>query len=329
MEQLYHPLPSAIFQGAIQDEVGRHPHIPLPQFPDGGLIIDPDIVLTAQKFNLVIDLFYSSTASTNNEYGQARSASIASSVTASAAITGIVTITRGDFSEHYFYPVGTTGGITTYQSAGFGAGTGVTANVTSLSFNGTQFTEYFSDGMQMIYVNQLGSGAKYNLTKVVDASGVAQTYTYGTGVMAGLLSSIVVPGGNIVTLNYIAGTPTSLVSSFQDWTGRLATLQYDANRNLTTLTTPTGCMTGYGYAVAGTRHRSFKRSRVRAGLRPVTSSTALATSPRWWQALQRGRTATRLARFWKPRPMERSPLITLTPRAISQVSIDQRVTRPR
>src|SRR5207237_254517 len=92
----------------------------------------------------------------------------------------------------------------------------------------------------------------HQLINVTDPSGVVQTYSYGTGAEAGLLKTIQVPGGQLVTFVYAASTGVSLLNSVQDWNGRIWTFQYDTNRNLTTLITPIGCTTVYGYTAIGT-----------------------------------------------------------------------------
>ena len=89
------------------------------------------------------------------------------------------------------------------------------------------------------------------LVQVADANGVTQSYTYGSGPEAGLLRSIQVPGGNLVTFTYLPGTVTSLLSSIEDWSGRFWTFQYDSSSFLTTFTTPLGCQTKYTYSLAG------------------------------------------------------------------------------
>jgi YD repeat-containing protein len=92
---------------------------------------------------------------------------------------------------------------------------------------------------------------KYCLTAVVHPSGVPQSYTYGTGTLAGLLVSIEEAAGRLLTFNYGVGPVCSLVNSIEDWGGRLWSFVYDANANLTAFTSPTGCETQYTYLANG------------------------------------------------------------------------------
>src|SRR5207245_2003655 len=125
----------------------------------------------------------------------------------------------------------TAGGITTYTPQS------LQGTTTTLSFDGTKFTEYFNDGMQLIYQAQITGGTvvTYPLLQVKDASGVAHTYSYGSVVEAGLLKSIQVPGGNRVSFLYASGAATSLLQTVQDWTGRRWTFQYDSQNYMTTM----------------------------------------------------------------------------------------------
>jgi len=207
---------------------------------------DPEILLKAQQFNLAIRFTYSSKATDNEEYGRSRSASTHCRVFSSTS-TGRVTVTLGNFLPFGFDKAGSSGGITTYTAV---SGQGATS---TLSYDGTKFTQYLNNGMKLTYQAQVGGGnpGKHELTKVEDANGVAQTYTYGSGGEAGLLKTIQVPGGRTVTFSYIASSPTSLLNSVQDWSGRVWTLQYDANRCLTTYQTPLGCITKYAYTSVG------------------------------------------------------------------------------
>ena len=245
------PLPwqpdDAVSQGTEHANPRQHPHRPLPDPRTGELKIDPDIVLKAKKFNLTLSFFYSSHSTQNAEYGQGRGASVRGQVVSGSG--GAVTLIRGDFRQYGFSLVGTSGGITTYVAA---VSQGTT---TTLSYDGTRFTEYFNDGMQLLYQAQTGGPANtFQLAQVKDADGVAQTYTYGTGAEAGLLKSIQVPGGNLVTFLYAAGSGTSLLQTVQDWGGRRWTFQYDASNYMTTMSTPLGCQTGYTYS-SGRRQR--------------------------------------------------------------------------
>ena len=239
------PMPdSAVFQGARHGDPRHHPYRPTPDPRTGDLLIDPDILLKAKRFDLAISFYYSSHSSLNAEFGRSRAAGVRGQVVSSSATS--VTVTRGDFRAYQFHYVGTSGGVSTFTPV---------ANQqtsTTLSYDGTTFTEYFNDGMQMLYQAQSGGPANtYQLALVKDPNGVAQTYTYGTGAEAGLLKSIQVPGGNLVTFLYTAGSGTSLLQTIQDWGGRSWTFQYDSNNYLTTMTTPLGCQTGYTYSLAG------------------------------------------------------------------------------
>lgn len=199
--------------------------------------------LTAQKFNLAVTFFYSGLSNgTITEYGRGRSASVRCRITSSTS-SNRVTLTLGDMRSYGYDKVGTSGGVTTYAAV---SGSGATS---TLSYDGSAFTQYVNNGMQLNYQAQVAGGnpVTHQLTKVADADGVAQTYVYGSGVEAGLLKTIQLPGGNLVTFLYSAGSSTSLVNSIQDYGGRFWTFQYDANRNLTTYQTPLGCMTKFGY----------------------------------------------------------------------------------
>ena len=235
---------SAIQQGCALDPVRNHPYSPEPNPHTGELIIDPDIVLKAQGFNLELNFFYSSIAGINAELGPGWSGSHRGYVVTQIAVGGGDTydVVRGDFSDTTYSVTGTSGGLTYFTPSGGASST------SSLVFNGSEFTETFPDGMQMVYANQgalTGQYTKFNIVQVAAASGLTQTYTYGSGATAGLLQSIMVPGGRLVTFSYASSAPTSLLQSVGDWSGRLWTFQYDAQRNLKSFTTPTGCQTQY------------------------------------------------------------------------------------
>lgn len=237
----------AVHQGVLIGDPNEHPYHPMPNPATGELKIDPEIELKAKKYNLAISFFYSSQSDVNNEYGRGRSATPRAYLNSSTSSTS-VTIVRGNFLEIPLTKVGVSGGITTYTSfPNFGV-------ITTLSYDGTEFTEYFNDGMKMVYKAQVGGGnpVKHELIRVEDASGVRQSYTYGSGAEAGLLKTIEVAGGRKVSFVYAASTGTSLLSSVEDWGNRRWTFQYDTDRRLTTLTTPLGCTTKYAYAKAGT-----------------------------------------------------------------------------
>jgi|GEM_PF-687004 len=236
----------AAFQGVEHDNPRQHPHRPTPDPRNGALIIDPDILLKAKKFSLNLSFFYSSRSAASREFGVGRGASFGGVVQSDAAGTSPL-VMRGDFRNYQFSSTGSSGGVTRYSPV---AAQGAT---TTLSFDGTKFTEYFNDGMQLIYQAQVtgGSVVTYPLVQVVDPSGVTQTYTYGTGAEVGLLKSIQVPGGKLVTFLYTTGVATSLLQTVQDWGGRRWTFAYDSHNYMTTMTTPLGCQTGYSYGLAG------------------------------------------------------------------------------
>lgn len=169
--------------GSPPDDPRQHPYRPLPDPVTGGLTIDPDIVLTAKKFNLALSFYYSSISTLNGPYGQSRSASVNAYV-ASHTADVCVDVVRGNMYSAQYSKVGTAGGITTYT-----AKTGGTT--TTVTFDGTKFTEYFNTGAQMIYQEQVagGSPVTHQLIAAVDTSGVRQTCSYGTGADVGLLQT--------------------------------------------------------------------------------------------------------------------------------------------
>jgi len=145
------PTTEAVHQGTDTNALA-HPHRPFPDPKTGELKIDPEIVLKAKKFNLALSFFYSSRSNVTTEYGVGRSASVRGQVISSVSGTA-VTLVRGDFREFNFSLIGTSGGITTYTATNNQQGT------TTLSFDGTKFTEYFNDGMQLIYQAQVSGGS--------------------------------------------------------------------------------------------------------------------------------------------------------------------------
>jgi len=212
-----------------------HPHRPVPNPATGELLIDPDIVLRAKRFNLQINFFYSSFQGVGTEFGYNRSASTKAYVLSSTS-TDVISVVHGDFSVQPHRVVGATGGVTSYISY---LQSGCT---TTVVFDGTTFKETANDGTQMSYTAQMGVAGDpvtYSLSSVKDSVGNTHTYTY----LGGVLQSIKVPGGNTVTFNYSAG----LVSSIQDWSGRRWSFTYDANTNLILSQAPIGCITQYSY----------------------------------------------------------------------------------
>ncbi len=172
--------------------------------------------LTAQKFNLAVTFFYSGLSNgTVTEYGRGRNASVHCRITSSTS-SSRVTLTLGDLRSYRYDKVGTSVGVTTYSAV---SGNGATS---TLSFDGTTFTQYANNGLQLQYSDQVAgrNPVAHQLTKVADADGVAQTYVYGSGVEAGLLKTLQVPGGNKFSFVYTGGSSISLVNSIQDWCGR-------------------------------------------------------------------------------------------------------------
>ena len=239
-------LPNATHQGSEGDNPLHHPWRPQPDPATGELKIDPEILLKAQGMDLAISFFYSSVSDRNDQFGRARSVSTNAYILSSTSSNG-VTITRGDLSATIYQRTFEGDYVTPLPGSNVGV-------YNALSFDGTTFTETFANGTKMEYQAQVGGGnpVKHELVRVVDAQGNAHTYSYGTGSEAGLLKTITVPGGNKVTFLYSASSPTSLLSAVQDWGGRRTTLQYDSARYMTTLMTPLGCTTKYGYSLAGT-----------------------------------------------------------------------------
>ena len=230
--------------GSRADKATTHPHRPLPQ-ADGGLLIDPEIALKARGMDLQVEFYYSSTSGTNRELGVGRSATFRAYVFGYDDGTGTsYYVVRGDLNAYLLSQTSTSGGTTNYAGASeFGL-------LTTLSYDGTTWREYFPEGSRVEYEQHAPagpSGPKYEISRAVARTGAVCTYAYGSGIRAGLLESILVPDGRLLTFSYAPSTPTSLLSSIEDWGGRRWTLQYDAARNLTTLATPTGCETKYLY----------------------------------------------------------------------------------
>ncbi len=238
---------SAAHLGCEHDNPNQHPYRPVPDPKTGELVIDPDIVLTAKKFDLQLSFYYSSRSTTSREFGVGRCASVGGVILASNPIVTYATVVRGDLRYFGYSMVPGVGSIKAFNAIG------EQGAATTLSYDGTQFTEYFNDGMQIIYKPQSTGGTVFTcpIVQVLDASGVAQTYTYGTGAAADLLQSITLPGNNVVSFLYTSGVATSLLQTVQDWSNRRWTFQYDSQNYMTTMTTPLGCQTGYAYSLAG------------------------------------------------------------------------------
>ena len=278
----------AVYHGCEHGNPNQHPYRPSPDPKTGELKIDPDIVLKAKQFDLTLSFFYSSRTTDSREFGVGRGASYGGVVISDSAGNS-PTVTRGDFREYDFTVAGASGGITSYMTA-----TGQQAT-TTLSFDGTNFTEYFNDGMQLIYKAQVTgtTPVTYPLVQVKSPTGLVHTYTYGSGAAANLLQKIAVPGGNVVSFLYTSGVATSLLQTVQDWSNRRWTFQYDSQNYMTTMTTPLACQTGYAYSLAGsavtlvqaiTDPRGFTTSYVYNSDQQVVSNAG--------RGLQRGRTLT-------------------------------------
>ena len=234
------------------------PFQPEPDPVDGSLLVDPDILLKAKGFDLSIEFFYSTRAKVDGAYGKQRTASVngyvLSQTNGDVGNTNI-DLYRGNFDRFQFQKSGSSGGVVSYNNYQY------SYSPSTLSYDGSVFTESFADGTKMFYQSQTSASnpAKHELIRVEDAQGNRQTFTYGTGAEVGMLKTIEVPGGNKVTFTYGASSgATSLMRSVQDWSGRIWTLQYDASRNLTTLSTPLGCTTKYGYETSGTGQSLMK-----------------------------------------------------------------------
>jgi hypothetical protein len=176
---------SAVYHGCEHGNPNQNEFMPKPDAQTGELLIDPDILLRAKQFNLTLSYFYSSRASDSREFGVGRGASYGG-VVISDSSGNAPTITRGDFRAYKFTMVGASGGLTTYQTWPGEQAT------TTLSFDGTNFTEYFNDGMELIYTAQVTgtSPVTYPLVLVKSPTGLAHTYSYGTGISANLLVTV-------------------------------------------------------------------------------------------------------------------------------------------
>lgn len=225
---------TALHQGCVADDLRRHPHRPTPDPATGALDIDPEIELKARGFGLNISFHYNTNGATNAEYGKKRSASVAGHLV-SGTSGAVVTVVRGDGAELPFMWVG----------GALQPPTNLPVQ-TSLTYAAGQYTEHFADGMKLVYATITSGSVTYPLARAEDAYGNRHTYSYS----GGLLEAIEAPGGRKATFTYSAGSPTSLLTGIQDWSGRRWTFGYDADRQLTTLTTPTGCTTKYTYAAA-------------------------------------------------------------------------------
>jgi len=104
-----------------------------------------------------------------------------------------------------------------------------------------------------LYYEKMSSashGVRRNLLqKVVDASGVIHTYQYFDGFAQ--LEAIVLPNGQRVSFSYTVSVFPFPMESVMDYGERLTTFEYDSTRKMTTMTSPLGCITKYGYSLAG------------------------------------------------------------------------------
>ncbi|RYG34467.1 RHS repeat protein [bacterium] len=232
--------PDALLQGSTPPTERMHPTMPMPDPATGELKVDPEISLKAKGFDLAVSLFYSTSAPLATEWGYGRSASLRGHLERDG---DVATITRGDFGQQYYRVLGGSGAFASSKNTG---------NTTTLAYASgpDEYTEGFLSGMRIVYKKH--GGTRYEIDRVEDPSGNAQTYTYGTGGEAGLLKSVEVPGGNRLTLLYtVTSGPATLVEAIQDWGGRRWTMQYGTGRVLSQFTTPLGCVTNYGYTTAG------------------------------------------------------------------------------
>jgi YD repeat-containing protein len=218
------------------------PYMPTPDPRTGELFVDPEIVLKAKGFDLEIKFYYSSVVNQGFEYGQGRSSSARAFVQYAPGF--IPTVCHGDFHGYPYSAVSESGGVTNYVPVAIGPNAG---GVTTLQFDGTNFTEYYNDGFQLEYTSTGATANKYELSRVKHPTGAAHTYLYDTGPTAGFLVNIQEPAGRLVSFSYAAG----LLSTIEDWGGRVWSFGYDAYGDLTECTTPVGCQTRYGYVFNG------------------------------------------------------------------------------
>src|SRR5579871_75555 len=228
----------AEIQGSYSDPILAHPTRAVPNPLDGSVTIDPEIDLIAPGMKLRIGFFYATDSTANGAFGRQRSASVNAFITPGDTT---IQLTRGDQTHYIFNQSSVGGGITNYVAD--------TTNFipSTISFDGTTYTEHFPDGSAIDYVTQIGGS--YYIYRAKSPAGAVHTYQYGSGAEAGLLKTIKVPDGKVLSLAYVAGNPTSLLSSVEDWGGRILSFQYDTNRNLTTMTAPIGCQTAYAYTL--------------------------------------------------------------------------------
>jgi len=150
-----------------------HPtYRPLPNPVTGMLQTGGADTLKVMGFGLQLGYFYNSQVTANGAFGQHRSASVNGHIlSGTAGAPALVTLVRGDFVAR------------TYSRSGsgfnaFGSDQGVT---TSLTYDGTKFSEQFADGTVINYEAQVAGGnpVTHQITKVTDPRGLVLTYTYG------------------------------------------------------------------------------------------------------------------------------------------------------
>lgn len=229
-------------------DFATHPHRPIPDPATGHLLVDPEISIKALGVGIDISFYYSSPSNLDAQCGKQRSCDafeyIATFSDLGTDYAGKVT---GAQDQYVFQKIGTSGSATTYSNRTVGCETTLVYDTSSL-----EFTEYYPDGRRVDYAALVAGETVFgttlfNIKRVVDAVGNANTYSYTVISSVPYLESIQVPGGNLVTFGYISGGPTSLLRYVQDWAARRWTFTYDIDRQLVTMTLPTGCATSYAY----------------------------------------------------------------------------------
>src|SRR5579862_1660409 len=125
----------------------------LPPSPDlvrGAMWHAETIDLVAQQTDVRLDFLFNQ-AFTKTAVGVGWSLNLLQSVTSNTT-SSIVTVTRGDQTSYGFNYVGVSGGISTYSAAN-----GATS---TLTFDGTRFTETYPDGHKLVYT-QATTGGNY------------------------------------------------------------------------------------------------------------------------------------------------------------------------
>lgn len=122
-----------------------HPYHPQPD-ASGELKVDPGILLKAQKMDLAVEFFYGNKFTDDGPYGKQRSASVDSKVVSDTAGGANIEVRRGDGVSHFYQRIG--GGIATYQSYAS------SYSPSTVTFDGTDFTETLLDGSQIVTVSR-------------------------------------------------------------------------------------------------------------------------------------------------------------------------------